>query len=265
MQERGFVYKLSRDLHEFLVNSREQDEPSFQTGAFIHSISEWEYGVTLDEPVQRIFTEEERFYCRDRIERYAGRFAAKMAVMQALGGDDFNMLEISVASLPSKKPVAVLSGKAEEMAYGRDVVVSISHDANLAVSMAVLIPSDHSGIGVGTDVASVRRIDKARKRFGDHFMKRQFTETEREEIGEDAVSIAQKWAGKEAIFKILGTGFGPEGVSWAGVEILNGENGNCIVNLSRRTQEKADSLGFKKWKLYFVGDRIAQTAFVLAY
>ncbi|WP_456391838.1 holo-ACP synthase [Nitratifractor sp.] len=64
-------------------------------------------------------------------------------------------------------------------------------------------------IRIGTDLVSVSRIDKARKRFGDRFVKRYLSP---DEVGPDmaAASLAGRWAAKEAIAKALGCGIGGE-------------------------------------------------------
>jgi holo-[acyl-carrier protein] synthase len=66
----------------------------------------------------RVFTEKEIQYCekkqRGRYESYAGRFAAKEAVMKALGrgwGSQVKWIEIEVARAQSGKPDIVLHGK----------------------------------------------------------------------------------------------------------------------------------------------------------
>jgi holo-[acyl-carrier protein] synthase len=66
----------------------------------------------------RVFTEKEIAYCetkrRGKYESYAGRFAAKEAVMKALGrgwGAQVRWLDIEVARSPSGKPDIVLHDK----------------------------------------------------------------------------------------------------------------------------------------------------------
>ena len=85
----------------------------------------------------RVFTEKEIAYCekkrRGKYESYAGRFAAKEAVMKALGrgwGAKVRWLDIEVARARSGKPDIVLYDKtaklAEEMGIRR-WALSITH------------------------------------------------------------------------------------------------------------------------------------------
>ncbi len=85
----------------------------------------------------RVFTEKEILYCekkhRGRYESYAGRFAAKEAVMKALGrgwGSQVSWLEIEVARARSGKPDILLHGKTAAYADRLGIrrwVLSITH------------------------------------------------------------------------------------------------------------------------------------------
>ena len=85
----------------------------------------------------RVFTEKEIQYCekkrRGRYESYAGRFAAKEAVMKALGrgwGSKVSWIEIEVARAQSGKPDIVLHGKTALFADTLGIrrwVLSITH------------------------------------------------------------------------------------------------------------------------------------------
>jgi len=80
--------------------------------------------------------------CRYRMETVAGRFAAKEAVLKALGYGlgDMPMRCIEVLRAPSGQPVVELTGeaqkKAEEMGVKR-LHISISHSARYAVAQAI--------------------------------------------------------------------------------------------------------------------------------
>jgi holo-[acyl-carrier protein] synthase len=88
---------------------------------------------------ERIFTAAERDYAaaRARPARHlAARFAAKEAVLKALGaGDGLGLGEIEV--LGGKPPRVRLSGRAAAVAAGRGVEVSLTHSRDFAAAMAI--------------------------------------------------------------------------------------------------------------------------------
>ncbi|MFQ5904686.1 MAG: holo-ACP synthase [Candidatus Binatia bacterium] len=95
----------------------------------------------------RVYTEKEIQYCegkrRGKYESYAGRFAAKEAVMKALGkgwGSKVSWLDIEVLPAPGGKPQVYLRNKtsafARELGVQR-LSVSITHTRHYA--MACLI------------------------------------------------------------------------------------------------------------------------------
>lgn len=85
----------------------------------------------------RVFTEKEIAYCeskrRGKYESYAGRFAAKEAVMKALGrgwGSKVRWLDIEVARARGGKPEIVLHDKTAQLAEQmgiRSWTLSITH------------------------------------------------------------------------------------------------------------------------------------------
>jgi len=58
-------------------------------------------------------------------------------------------------------------------------------------------------IGIGTDIADIKRIEKTLAEHGDRFVARIFAP---EEAGEGAAHYAKRWAAKEAAAKALGCG-----------------------------------------------------------
>ena len=107
--------------------------------------------------LKRVFTGAEREYCeskRNRIERYAARFAAKEAAMKAIGTGwrgGITWRDFEVANLPSGKPTLRFYGVAASMAEAlgvRSVVLSLSHTADLAMAQVIL-----SGTGFPARVA----------------------------------------------------------------------------------------------------------------
>ncbi|WNG34350.1 holo-ACP synthase [Archangium violaceum] len=93
---------------------------------------------------ERVFTEEERTYCRSRKQpgqHFAARFAAKEAVIKALGAPEgLHWHELEVLSAPDGKPELRLSGAARQLAQQLGIhrfKLSLSHSGGFAVAMVV--------------------------------------------------------------------------------------------------------------------------------
>ncbi len=97
--------------------------------------------------VERVFTARERDYClarRDPSERFAARFAAKEAVLKAMGVGvgACALREIEVVRADSGQPGLVLHGGAAELAADRGVAawhLSLSHSATMAEALVVAV------------------------------------------------------------------------------------------------------------------------------
>jgi holo-[acyl-carrier protein] synthase len=89
-------------------------------------------------------------------------------------------------------------------------------------------------LGVGSDLIDIRRIEKTIERFGDKFLDRIFTETERrrcERRNNRVASYARRFAAKEAAAKALGTGF-RRGVFWRDLGVVNLPSGQPSMLLT---------------------------------
>ena len=89
-------------------------------------------------------------------------------------------------------------------------------------------------IGIGSDLADIRRIDAALDRFGERFTRRVFTEVERdrsERKPDRAASYAKRFAAKEACSKALGTGL-KRGVYLADMGVVNARSGKPTMALT---------------------------------
>lgn len=89
-------------------------------------------------------------------------------------------------------------------------------------------------LGIGNDVVDIRRIEKTLERFGDRFVQRVFTETERrksEARRQRAASYARRFAAKEACAKALGTGL-RQGVYWRDMGVMNIASGRPTMMLT---------------------------------
>jgi holo-[acyl-carrier protein] synthase len=95
---------------------------------------------------ERVFTAEERAYCDSRArpaESYAGRFAAREAVIKALGGyRGRRWQDVSVTRSPAGAPAIRLEGNAKVRAdrLGVDrVLITFTHERANAVAFAVAL------------------------------------------------------------------------------------------------------------------------------
>jgi holo-[acyl-carrier protein] synthase len=89
-------------------------------------------------------------------------------------------------------------------------------------------------LGIGNDLIDIRRIERSLERWGERFIERVFTETERaksERRRMRAASYAKRFAAKEACSKALGTGF-RRGVYWRDMGVVNLPSGRPTMQLS---------------------------------
>jgi holo-[acyl-carrier protein] synthase len=91
-------------------------------------------------------------------------------------------------------------------------------------------------LGLGSDICDIRRIEKSIERYGDRFLERIFTETERakamrrsEKIR--AATFAKRFAAKEAASKALGTGF-RKGVFFSDLGVVNLPSGQPTLRMT---------------------------------
>lgn len=101
--------------------------------------------------VRKVFSEDERAYCDSKARpamHYAARFAAKEAVVKALGlgfSSGISVRDVEVVHAPNGRPQAVLSGRAREAADElgvTDVPISLSHTATDAIACAMALTAD---------------------------------------------------------------------------------------------------------------------------
>jgi holo-[acyl-carrier protein] synthase len=95
-------------------------------------------------------------------------------------------------------------------------------------------------LGLGNDIIDIRRIDKTIERFGERFLARVFTDTERRKSDGRAgrvASYAKRFAAKEACAKALGTGF-RKGVFWRDMGVVNLRSGRPTMVLTGGAAEQ---------------------------
>jgi holo-[acyl-carrier protein] synthase len=91
-------------------------------------------------------------------------------------------------------------------------------------------------LGLGSDICDIRRIEKSIERYGDRFLERIFTDTERAEAMRrsekiQAATFAKRFAAKEAASKALGTGF-RKGVFFSDLGVVNLPSGQPTLQMS---------------------------------
>ena len=99
-------------------------------------------------------------------------------------------------------------------------------------------------LGIGNDMIDIQRIEKSLERFGDRFLDRIFTATERARSDRKmhrAASYAKRFAAKEACSKALGTGF-RRGVFWRDMGVVNLQSGRPTLALTGGAQLQLQNL-----------------------
>ena len=91
--------------------------------------------------LNRIYTTGELVYCNEKVNQLSTRFAAKEAVMKALGtGTTVNWKDIEVTRNPGEAPQILLHGKAKIHALKNNIKnlsVSLSHSREFAIAVVV--------------------------------------------------------------------------------------------------------------------------------
>ena len=103
-------------------------------------------------------------------------------------------------------------------------------------------------LGHGIDLAECSRIGKVMENHKRRFLDRILTPAEREraELYRNPLPfITGRWAGKEAILKMIGTGWRGK-ISWNDMEILPNELGRPCVKLSGETARIAAEAGINR-------------------
>jgi len=99
-------------------------------------------------------------------------------------------------------------------------------------------------LGLGSDLVDIRRIERVIDLYGDRFLDRIFTETERRKCDRRvsrAASYARRFAAKEACAKALGTGF-RRGVFWRDLGVENLPSGQPTMRLTGGARLRLDAM-----------------------
>lgn len=123
-------------------------------------------------------------------------------------------------------------------------------------------PEAAGPIETGVDVVEIARIEATLERFGERFLRRIYGEQERERYRGRPAELAARFAAKEAVMKVLGTGI--RGVRWRDIEVLSNRRGKPIVVLHESAAHRADQLGFVHIAISLSHSRTDAVAVVVA-
>ncbi len=96
---------------------------------------------------------------------------------------------------------------------------------------------------IGVDIIEIGRIKEAVNNWGEKFLRRVYTESELAAYRNKPSSLATRFACKEAVMKLLGTGI--YGIHWREVETLSMPGGEPLISLYGRALTRASELGIK--------------------
>ena len=99
----------------------------------------------------------------------------------------------------------------------------------------------------GIDLVDCPRIKEMVKRHDERFIKRVFTAAEQAyaEASKNRIEkLAGRFAAKEAVLKLIGTGWRGK-IAWTDIEIVNNPAGSPEVSISGEVEKLADELGIK--------------------
>jgi len=95
-------------------------------------------------------------------------------------------------------------------------------------------------IGLGTDIVNINRIKKIYTKYGNQFLDKILTESEKKiekkkSRLKNIENIAKRFAAKEAISKAIGHGFS-KGIHFKNIEIYNDKNGRPYANVNGKAK-----------------------------
>jgi holo-[acyl-carrier protein] synthase len=122
--------------------------------------------------------------------------------------------------------------------------------------------ADRCGLVVaGVDIIEIARIQRTLADFGERFLRRVFTERERERYRSRPSELAARFAAKEATSKALGTGI--RGIRWREMEILSNARGKPLLILHGSAAQRAELLGLVAFDVSLTHSRTDAMAFVV--
>jgi len=127
------------------------------------------------------------------------------------------------------------------------------------------MPNEKIGklISIGTDIIECVRIAQLIEKHGEVFLQRVFTQKEILYCSSRKAATqhyAGRWAAKEAVLKVLGTGWA-KGIQWTDVEVVNEVSGAPMITLAGKAADVARELGISEVMITISHCRAYATAF----
>jgi holo-[acyl-carrier protein] synthase len=105
-------------------------------------------------------------------------------------------------------------------------------------------------IGHGIDLVEIARIRRLHDEHGQHFLDRVFTPAEQKYCADNPKRyfehLAGRFAAKEAVLKVLGTGWRGK-IAWTDIEVIRDPSGQPGIELSGECARIAANLGINRW------------------
>ena len=120
-------------------------------------------------------------------------------------------------------------------------------------------------LSTGVDLIEVDRVQQAIERYGERFLSRVFTDAELAYCRGRPHQLAARFAAKEAVSKMLGTGIQhPEGVAWRDIQIVSDERGKPSVQLSGSAAQRASQMNLVQMSISLSHTREHAIAIIVA-
>jgi holo-[acyl-carrier protein] synthase len=134
-----------------------------------------------------------------------------------------------------------------------------------AFSWSQVVPPDGIAAGIvraGVDRVELDEFQRTVDVAGAEFLERTFTQEELAFCAGRVNRLATRFAAKEAVAKVLGTGF--RDLGWQEVEVLTFPHGEPSVVLHDRARHRAERLGMRSIGVSLTHTTVAAEAFVVA-
>lgn len=118
----------------------------------------------------------------------------------------------------------------------------------------------------GVDIVEIKRIEKIIASKRESFLKKIFTDGEREYIigkNYDPKTISGIFASKEAVSKLIGSGIGD--LAWKDIEVLHDENGRPFIREGEKIKDYLKELNLNSIEISISHEREYAISFAIGF